>query len=163
RIGPVRAGWAMTVAASMAARQIDPSSPEGSAAGAEHAAARDGAGLSADAAFVGRGREQKELGAAHVAARGGHGRLVPLSGEPGIGKRALAHAIARDATARGAEVLWGRCWGDAGAPAYWPWIQVIRTHALACTPPELAGQLGRGAPLIAELVPELRDVLPNLG
>src|SRR5262249_37228679 len=74
----------------------------------------------------------------------------------------LAGAVARDALARSVEVLWGRCWGDVGAPAYWPWIQVIRAHAHACGPSELARHAGRGASLIAELVPELRDILPDL-
>ena len=29
---------------------------------------------------------------------------------------------------RGATVLWGRCWEAGGAPAYWPWVQALRTY-----------------------------------
>src|SRR5262245_49606803 len=142
----------------MAAPRTGPSRSEGAEAGAEHGAGLDEPG----GALVGRERGPEDMEAALAAALGGHGRLLLLSGEPGIGKTALAHAVARDAVARGAEVLWGRCWGDGGAPAYWPWIQVIRAHARVCSQSELGRQTGRGASLIAELVPELRDLLPDL-
>jgi predicted ATPase len=39
----------------------------------------------------------------------GHGSLVLVAGEPGIGKTALADRISSDARDRGALVLWGRC------------------------------------------------------
>ena len=59
-------------------------------------------------------------------ARAGRGRLVLFTGEPGIGKTRLADESARLATAKGMRVRWGRCWEGGGAPAHWPWIQVIR-------------------------------------
>ena len=89
-------------------------------------------------------------------------REAPLAVGRARHREDSARTCDRDALARGVEVLWGRCRGDGGAPAYWPWIQVIRTHARACTPSELACHLGREAALIAELVPELRDLLPDL-
>lgn len=57
------------------------------------------------------------------AARGG---LFLLAGEPGIGKTRLAEEMAREAEARGAQALWGRCWEGDGAPAFWLWIQLVR-------------------------------------
>jgi KaiC/GvpD/RAD55 family RecA-like ATPase len=48
--------------------------------------------------------------------------VVLVAGEPGIGKTRLAEELATQATARGALVLWGRCWEGEGAPAFWPWI-----------------------------------------
>ena len=45
-------------------------------------------GSLARSAFVGRQREMDELKAALEDALAGHGRLVMLAGEPGIGKRA---------------------------------------------------------------------------
>ena len=69
------------------------------------------------------------------------GRLALIAGEPGVGKTRLSDELASVAQARGAQVVWGRCWSGGGAPAYWPWIQVLRA---------LAGD--RAAPL-RELVP----------
>ena len=49
-----------------------------------------------------------------------------ISGEPGIGKTRLADELAAEAAQRGAVVAWGAAWDGGGAPAYWPWIQVVR-------------------------------------
>ena len=70
--------------------------------------------------FVGRRGELTTLRHAFFAAANGGGRVVMAAGEPGIGKtRTTAEftAWARDA---GAEVLVGRCYEGAGAPAFWP-------------------------------------------
>ena len=76
-----------------------------------------------------------------------------ISGEPGIGKTRLADEIAGDAASRGMRVVWGRCWEDVGAPAYLPWVDVLRSLILdqrrdrerhSALPPE-----------IAQLIPEL--------
>jgi eukaryotic-like serine/threonine-protein kinase len=76
--------------------------------------------------FVGREAELAALTADLEAAAGGRGGVVLVAGEPGIGKTRLAEELATQATARGALVLWGRCWEGEGAPAFWPWIQVVR-------------------------------------
>ena len=76
--------------------------------------------------FVGRRRELGELSAGFDDAQGGRGRFFLVVGEPGIGKTRLVEEVAREAAERGAAVLWGRCWEGPGAPAYWPWTQVIR-------------------------------------
>jgi len=55
----------------------------------------------------------------------GEGRPLVFTGEPGIGKSALAEHVAGEA-ARQATVAWGRCWEAGGAPPYWPWIQIFR-------------------------------------
>lgn len=76
--------------------------------------------------FVGRARELDELGLALVDAASGHGSLLMISGEPGIGKSRLMEEVAARAEELGWRVLTGRCWEGGGAPAYWPWIQVVR-------------------------------------
>jgi DNA-binding SARP family transcriptional activator len=55
----------------------------------------------------------------------GRGRLVLLGGEPGIGKTRLAEELGSRAKATGAEVVWGRCYEGRGAPAFWPWTQIV--------------------------------------
>ena len=71
--------------------------------------------------FVGRQQEMAELRTALDDALCGHGRLVMLAGEPGIGKTRTAQELAAMAESRGAQVLWGWCYDEQGAPPYWPW------------------------------------------
>ena len=54
------------------------------------------------------------------------GRLVLCGGEPGIGKTRLAQELAGHALAIGREVVWGHCVETEGAPAFWPWRQVLK-------------------------------------
>jgi class 3 adenylate cyclase len=111
--------------------------------------------------FVGRRRELEVLHGAFEQARAGHGRIVMLAGEPGIGKTRTAQELAVQAAGEGAVVLWGRCPEEAGAPPYWPWVQVIRA-ALLDADPDLLASLGAAAADIADIVPEIRERLPGL-
>jgi predicted ATPase len=95
-------------------------------------------------------------------ALGGRGRFVLLAGEPGIGKSRLVSELAVEAREAGAAVLWGRCWEAGGAPAFWPWVQPLRALARALAPDELRSHLGGGAAHVAEILPELRELLPGL-
>jgi tetratricopeptide (TPR) repeat protein len=113
-------------------------------------------------AFVGRERELDQLASALDGALAGRGRLCLVTGEPGIGKSRLTDELAAEARRRGASVLWGRCWEAGGAPAYWPWVQVLRAHISDALPGQIAGEAGPTAPDLASLIPEIRDVLPGL-
>jgi tetratricopeptide (TPR) repeat protein len=113
-------------------------------------------------AFVGRERELSELVYALEDAIAGRGRLFLLTGEPGIGKSHLAEELARRARARGVRVLVGRCWEAGGAPAYWPWVQALRSYAVERDHDELAAQLGSEAAAIAPILPELSDLAGEL-
>ena len=77
--------------------------------------------------MVGRQRELDALRVWVGAARDGAGRLVLCAGEPGIGKTRLAQELAGVALAGGTAVAWGRCVEAEGAPAFWPWRQVLRS------------------------------------
>jgi tetratricopeptide (TPR) repeat protein len=125
------------------------------------AAAQDPGGRPVGA-LVGREAEMAELRSALDQALGGQGRLLLLSGEPGIGKSRLADELGRAARARGATVLWGRCWEAGGARAYWPWVQSIRAYARDQDEATLREQLGPGAAEVAQIVPELAEVIPSL-
>ena len=57
--------------------------------------------------------------------RAGRAAVVVLEGEAGIGKTRLAEAAAEAGRAAGWSVAWSRCADDAGAPALWPWTQVL--------------------------------------
>ncbi|TDO46201.1 regulatory LuxR family protein [Kribbella sp. VKM Ac-2527] len=77
--------------------------------------------------IVGRRAELDALRGWVDDAREGRGRLVLCAGEAGIGKTRLAQEVAGLALAQGTSVAWGRCVETEGAPAYWPWRQVLRT------------------------------------
>jgi tetratricopeptide (TPR) repeat protein len=122
---------------------------------------RDAPGRGADEArvagsLVGRGRELDSIAAGLDDALGGRGRLLLLVGEPGIGKTRLADEASRQAAARSIPVLWGRAWEAGGAPAYWPWLDVIGSLADRLDDQTLRDSLGEGAPLLADLRPRLR-------
>lgn len=113
-------------------------------------------------AFVGRKRELADLRRGLDDVQRGHCSLFLISGEPGIGKTALTEQFtARDA-ALDARVLSGRCWESGGAPAYWPWVQCLRVLVGESDLRTLATQLGVGAADLAEIVPELRQLVPDL-
>ena len=81
--------------------------------------------------FVGREQELARLRKAFDSAVAGHGGLVMLVGEPGIGKTRTTQELETYARMRGAQVLWGRTHEAAGAPPYWPWLQAGEQYALA--------------------------------
>ena len=131
-------------------------------------ARRGGGGPRADlsqsprGAFVGRERELRELLEALSDTVAGHGRLVLVGGEPGIGKSRLMDEVARQARAEGVRVVVGRCWEGGGAPAFWPWVQAFRALMRDSDADGLRAQLGSGAAELTLLLPELRELLPDL-
>src|SRR5713101_1101292 len=76
--------------------------------------------------FLGRKQELEIMLAAAERAAGGHGNLLLVGGEPGIGKTSLLERFGR--TVLGMEILWGRCWEGGGAPAFWPWLEIVRQY-----------------------------------
>jgi DNA-binding SARP family transcriptional activator/tetratricopeptide (TPR) repeat protein len=118
--------------------------------------------LTAASTFVGRERELETLRTGLDDAIHGQGRLVLLGGEPGIGKSRLAEEALRVAHQRRARVLVGRCWEAGGAPAYWPWVQALRSYLHDCPQELLRAQLGTGAAELAQLLPELRERISDL-
>ena len=113
-------------------------------------------------ALLGREREMAALRAALASASRGRGRLVLLSGEAGIGKTRLADAFAVEARDHGARVAWGRCWEAGGAPVYWPWLQAVRSLLRDVEADDLRRLIGPDGSHIAQVLPEIRDALPEL-
>jgi hypothetical protein len=77
-------------------------------------------------ALVGREEPLQRLLRAVDETLAGIGRLVLISGEPGVGKTRLALELLDEAERRGAATAVGACWDGAGAPGMWPWVQVLR-------------------------------------
>jgi predicted ATPase len=78
--------------------------------------------------FVGRRTELQLLCDALDEAASGRGGVLLVTGEPGIGKTRLMRELAPWASERRCESWVGRCWEEGGAPAYRPWIQVVRAN-----------------------------------
>jgi DNA-binding CsgD family transcriptional regulator len=107
--------------------------------------------------IVGRARELAVFRAAFDRMLGSQRQLVLISGEPGIGKTRCAEAFADVAEDQGALVLWGRCREEAGAPPFWPWVQILRAYIDASSLDEVRLNMGTAVKDIAALVPELLE------
>ncbi|HUY37779.1 MAG TPA: AAA family ATPase, partial [Candidatus Binataceae bacterium] len=110
--------------------------------------------------LIGRTPELLELRTALADAIAGRGGLLMLGGEPGIGKTALADEISTEAAARGAQVAWGRCSEDSGAPAYWPWTEILRGLLRDRDRNSLGAILGDRAAQLSALIPEFATSAP---
>ena len=112
--------------------------------------------------FVGRSAELERLRSAIDAAFDETTRgqtLVLISGEPGIGKTRLVEQLATYARLRQAEVCWGRCFEGEGAPAFWPWIQILRALAESIDDDRLRDEINDGSGLIAQILPGIETRL----
>lgn len=149
-----RPGSASEVRAALAA--IHDTADHGLEAGTDATEALD---RLSSGSFIGREAELHELRRAVDEAIAGRGRVVTVVGEAGIGKTRLASELQSYAALRGAQVLWGRCHDREGAPAFWPWVQAIRSYAKTREPDDLRRELGSGAADVAHVVSEIRSHL----
>jgi DNA-binding winged helix-turn-helix (wHTH) protein len=111
-------------------------------------------GVSADP-FVGREALMDALAAAWERTEAGEGQIALLRGEPGIGKTRAAVELAARVADAGASVAMGRCPAARGAPAFWPWVQVLRELVTEEQAAALRARLGPGAADLASLIPAL--------
>ncbi|HEX4458413.1 MAG TPA: AAA family ATPase, partial [Polyangia bacterium] len=125
-----------------------------------------------DSALIGRSPERALLSARLKRAQaGGSGELTLISGEPGIGKSALAAAICDEARAAGCVVLRGAC-REHEAVTYNAFDQVVDGAAALLEDALHSGKLdattlrelmGHDLPLLACLFPVLRELVPPEG
>lgn len=90
----------------------------------------------------------------------GGGRIVLISGEPGIGKTRLASEVALVARKQGGLVLAGRCDEALGLP-YQPFVEALRFQ-LGLVDELPADWFGPLADELVRLAPELSDHIPGL-
>ena len=112
--------------------------------------------------FVGRRDEMEQLKAALGAVLSGHGSLVMLVGEPGIGKSRLAREFTVYASLRGAQVLTGNCYEGEITVPYLPFVEALRQYVRSRSDAALLSELGSGAPEVAKLVSEVRERFPDI-
>ncbi len=113
--------------------------------------------------FVGRGADVAELEAVLERTGSGHGELVLVPGEAGVGKTRLAEEVVDRARAWGMTVAWAGCSEAEMAPAFWPWTQLLRGlletgedgppagGPLARLLPEVGGGVAKGTEVDPEL------------
>jgi DNA-binding SARP family transcriptional activator len=106
-------------------------------------------------ALVGRARERRAIEVVLDGLAQGCGASLLLAGEPGIGKTALLEELSRRARERGVPVAWGRCLEHAGAPPFWPWLEVLRVATDHLDDDGLRDVLAGNGALVTQLVPDL--------
>ncbi len=102
----------------------------------------------ASPSVLGREQELDAVSSALSALLEGKGQVIFVTGESGIGKTTLARAVADAADGRGLPVFWGFAWESDGAPAYWPWTQLL-------------GDIVRRLEPDAEIVEKVEQILPQ--
>jgi DNA-binding winged helix-turn-helix (wHTH) protein/tetratricopeptide (TPR) repeat protein len=112
--------------------------------------------------LVGRDQEFAELKRLLNEALAGRGSMVMIGGEPGIGKTHLARALLEEAKRRGAVGLIGHCYEMEGAPPYVPFIEILEYTSRMAPREGFRLTLGDDAPEVARLVPELRNIYPDI-
>jgi DNA-binding SARP family transcriptional activator len=109
--------------------------------------------------LAGRDRESKVLREAWAAAAGGRPGLVTIVGEAGIGKTALAEALAAEAAGDGGTVLQTRCYETERSLFLQPIVEAI-APVVSSTPASMLRQLlGEHATAAAGLLPEVAAIL----
>jgi tetratricopeptide (TPR) repeat protein/transcriptional regulator with XRE-family HTH domain len=110
--------------------------------------------------LVARERELDRGRTSVEAVAGGAGRLVLLTGEPGIGKTRLAQEIAVEMLDRGFLVAAGRCYESEQTVPYYPFLEALAAlHSGA--PPSVRADVPRRWPDLALLMPERVGPLPE--
>jgi class 3 adenylate cyclase len=111
--------------------------------------------------MVGRQTELATLKSALDDAFSANGRMVMVSGEPGMGKTRLLEELAVYARLRGAQVLTGRC-EEEGTLPYLPFVEALRSYIQDKPAEALRSELGDAAPDVARLVSEIRLKFPDI-
>jgi predicted ATPase len=95
-------------------------------------------------------------------ASAGHGRIVLLTGEPGIGKLRTAEKLAEWAAKRSARLLASRDQTPQPDVPYGSWLCVLRSLVDLADDTTLRGGLRAACVELAGLIPELRIRVPDL-
>jgi hypothetical protein len=102
--------------------------------------------------FFGRRQFLTTASDAWQRALNGERQVLLLAGAAGMGKTRLASEIIDSLAMQGASAHWGRAWESGGAPALWPWIQILRGCLAAPAAGRVQEALGDRAALLDQMV-----------
>lgn len=112
--------------------------------------------------LVAREPEMQRLLASVDAAASGNGRLVHLSGEPGVGKTRLAQEVMLSARNRRFLIATGRCYELHQTVPFYPFLDALAAAYSGC-PPGVRAAVPRRWPQLGRLLPEVKVELPPSG
>ena len=119
--------------------------------------------LAARTAFVGRETERNMIRTVIDRALGGQGSLVMIGGGPGVGKSRLAMEMSDYASRVGFRCLVGHCYERDEPFPYLPFVEIIESSlAQAVSLEDFRRRMGDSAPELAQIVPSLRRVYPDI-
>ena len=114
-------------------------------------------------AFVGRESERGAIRAIIDRALNGHGSLVMLRGEPGVGKTRLAIEMAEYAGGVGFRSLVGHCYERDEPFPYLPFVEFIESGLAHTASLDYYRQvIGDNAAELAQIAPRLRKIFPDI-
>jgi tetratricopeptide (TPR) repeat protein len=114
-------------------------------------------------AFAGRETEGAAIRTALDRALDGHGSIMMLGGGPGVGKSRLAMEMAEYASRAGFRCLVGHCYERDEPFPFLPFVEIIESGlAQAASLDEFRRRMGDSAPELAQIVPSLRRVFPDI-
>ena len=113
--------------------------------------------------FVGRALELQQLGQALEEARGGHGQVLALVGEPGMGKSRLIHEFVHSSQTAGCLILETNSASYGHAASYLPVIELLRHYYFKINLRDNAKSIREKVTgKILALDPSLQDMIPPL-
>ena len=112
--------------------------------------------------FVGRSVEMEQLGSALDEVRQGHGQVVAVVGDPGIGKSRLFHELTCSDGVRGCRVLQASCVSYGQAMSYRPVIDLLRAYFRIDDRDDVRSIRAKITGHVLTLDESLRDLLPPL-
>jgi adenylate cyclase len=114
------------------------------------------------ARLIGRDGERAQLRHSLEQATSGCGSLWVLHGESGIGKTRLTEDTLATARQLGCQTLVGRCYEQEGTPALIPYIEILEEASRLMPAPVFRQAVGKSAPELARLMPELHHLFPEM-
>jgi len=112
--------------------------------------------------FVGRDQERLDIRMVLDRAATGSGGMLFIAGAPGIGATRLASEVASEASRKGWIVLKGRC-AEQDTSTYTAFREVLGEAVAAGGAKTLQDAVGENGPLLAQLVPGLRQKVRGMG